>query len=1014
MRPISLTLEAFGPFPKKEQLDFTLFGVAPLFLINGATGAGKSTLLDAICYALYGETTGNERTGDQMRCDYAAPDQATQVDFIFELGQRRFQIIRSPEQEVPKKRGEGSTLQSHQASLYEIKQAQAELLAHRPKPVMEKIVELIGLDAKQFRQVMVIPQGQFRALLLANSKEREAIFGQLFQTQIYQKIEEELAQRAAEIRKTKAEFDQQIGGVLATIELDNAAQLEGEKQQLAPLVAQSEREYQALLQKKESAQREHQAALMLQKRFEQQQQLQHQIEQKWALKPQLEEWRKQYQQAQKAQQLNPLYEQQQRAQQQFEQAQKDEQLKKAQFIQIEQQMLATKQAWLNAVNAAEVVESLKEQRYQLLQLGEKLSSLAQRKVALDQAQQAFQLSLEQMQSLEQACTDAQQQRATQQNRLETAQQEQGQLALKQAQYLRLTEQIALHQAWQQLAVKLAQSEQELQQLETQYQAAQRQRQKAEQKADRLEWVWHSNQAAELAQRLELDHPCPVCGSLEHPTPATWAQEKVDVQQVKQARSEQQRLLNYESDLKIQWQTLHEQRQQETQRLAQQESVLREQSLLDLVQLNEQAQRLNQEIKRLSAMDISGLQAQLAHLEQSVIQQTDRLQQHKNQLDAAKVALIQAQTQWQLLQDELQHHEQSLDQTREQYRQVNQKIQRLEQDVKDLQAQHQEAEQKMAFAQAQQQSAKQQLTDDQARLDIAQRAWQQALEKSEFKDEAQFHLAQCDRVEMENLARQIRSYEDELNQLLGQQKQLTQELAGQEPPSLTQLEQAYTECEQALNAALQQLTDHRSRWDALMRVEHKLAQLAIQHQHLEAQYQIYGTLSDVASGRNASKISLHRFVLGVLLEDVLIQASERLQKMSKGRYWLKRKIERAKGNAGSGLDLMVEDAYTGKWRDVATLSGGESFMAALALALGLSDVVQSYSGGIRLDTLFIDEGFGSLDPESLDLAIQTLVDLQQGGRTIGIISHVSELKEQMAHRIDIQSDRLGSAIQLVVG
>ncbi|WP_181446200.1 SbcC/MukB-like Walker B domain-containing protein, partial [Klebsiella variicola] len=162
----------------------------------------------------------------------------------------------------------------------------------------------------------------------------------------------------------------------------------------------------------------------------------------------------------------------------------------------------------------------------------------------------------------------------------------------------------------------------------------------------------------------------------------------------------------------------------------------------------------------------------------------------------------------------------------------------------------------------------------------------------------------------------------------------------------------------------------------------------------------------------AKVSLHRFVLGVLLDDVLLQASQRLMKMSRGRYLLKRKEERAKGNVGSGLDLMVEDSYSGKWRDVATLSGGESFMAALSLALGLSDVVQAYSGGIRLDTLFIDEGFGSLDPESLDLAIQTLIDLQQGGRTIGIISHVTELKEQIGLRLDVLATRMGSTLRLI--
>ena len=171
----------------------------------------------------------------------------------------------------------------------------------------------------------------------------------------------------------------------------------------------------------------------------------------------------------------------------------------------------------------------------------------------------------------------------------------------------------------------------------------------------------------------------------------------------------------------------------------------------------------------------------------------------------------------------------------------------------------------------------------------------------------------------------------------------------------------------------------------------------------------GTLSDVANGQTGKKISLQRFVLSVLLDDVLIEASHRLKAMSKGRYQLLRIDEGLDRRKVSGLDLAVEDAYSGKTRPVATLSGGESFMAALSMALGLSDIVQSYAGGIRLDTLFIDEGFGSLDQESLDLAIRTLVDLQSTGRMIGVISHVAELKEQLPLRLDIIADRNGSRL-----
>lgn len=292
-------------------------------------------------------------------------------------------------------------------------------------------------------------------------------------------------------------------------------------------------------------------------------------------------------------------------------------------------------------------------------------------------------------------------------------------------------------------------------------------------------------------------------------------------------------------------------------------------------------------------------------------------------------------------------------------------------------------------------------------------WQAALNDSAFsslEDYLQAKLAEEARLSIEQ---KVRQFEQRLATQKGQWDALAKELHNQTPPNLTELKAVVEQQQARVTFCLQQLSEVRSRYDSLRQVSDKLVTLYQNNVQLEKEYQIYGTLSDIANGRTGAKVSLHRFVLGVLLDDVLIQASQRLQRMSKGRYWLKRKEDRAKGNAGSGLDLMVEDGYTGKWRDVATLSGGESFMAALALALGLSDVVQAYSGGIRLDTLFIDEGFGSLDPESLDLAIQTLVDLQQGGRCIGIISHVAELKEQIALRLDIVTSTLGSSIKLVV-
>ena len=241
--------------------------------------------------------------------------------------------------------------------------------------------------------------------------------------------------------------------------------------------------------------------------------------------------------------------------------------------------------------------------------------------------------------------------------------------------------------------------------------------------------------------------------------------------------------------------------------------------------------------------------------------------------------------------------------------------------------------------------------------------------------------------------------------------MSTELATQTPPNMATID---TE----LDTATAVLNQTDTAWQALQHRHKQLTSVQItlkaaheKNKQLEQQYAVVGTLSDVANGQTGDKISLNRFVLSVLLDDVLIEASRRLYRMSNKRYRLMRKEDRAKGNKASGLELEVEDGNTGKTRAVATLSGGESFMAALSLALGLSDVVQSYAGGIKLDALFIDEGFGSLDTESLDAAVRVLIDLQQSGRMIGIISHVSELKEQMAQRIDVTSGQSGSHITM---
>lgn len=1014
MRPIQLTLQAFGPFAAQQVIDFRAFGHAPLFLINGPTGAGKSSILDAICYALYGETTGSERSGDQMRCDYAPDSMLTEVQFIFELDQRRFMLTRSPDQEVAKQRGEGTTKKNHAASLVELLESGEEkLIAHRPTPVGKAMLELIGLDVKQFRQVMVIPQGKFRELLIANSKEREQIFGQLFQTQIYVQIERELLERAAGIRKQKEQFDHQIKGALDVTSLSSEEALQAEILAIKPLVQRSEQAYQASQKQLDALKQQWNDAQELQKQFSQQAQFAAEKTAMLAQQPAIEALRKSLQQAQKAARLDLPYQQNREAQRQLDLAKQAQVAKQQAFALAEKQLEEATFAYQQAAKSAEQVEPLNQQLYQLEGIGKKFAALEEQKKLHHNAKQQW---LTAQQGVEQALLKVQTletQLQAQREEVEKVHQQKSRLEAKQLTQAQMSDHITLRLKQQSLVKKVTELTEQFKQVDRRYQTAQTDAQQARQQADQLELRWHTNQAAELAQRLSEGEACPVCGSHTHPNIAQFSSDVVTKKQVKQAREGQKKAEASE----IEWLKQHQQVKSELSYFEQEQQqvaeLIAQKQIADLATLQEQDKQLTQEIEQLSRLNPQQLEVKIVQLEQELRTIQSQAEQQKSALEQVKQREIEAQTQVSSLQAEISSDFTHVDEVRERYTVVHKQIKALQQAEQSARTHLTQAQNHRSAAQSSLTSANEQCATWTKEWQRMQQEWQAALSQSPFTDQEHYLQARVDDTSIAEMEGEIRQFEQLCSTLQGKLDNLQQTLADKQPPHLADI-QASVEAQQSdLTAKLNDFTQYRSRLDNLQQVSEKLLRLYEQNSALEKEYQIYGTLSDIASGKTGAKVSLHRFVLGVLLEDVLIQASQRLQRMSKGRYWLKRKEDRAKGNAGSGLDLMVEDAYTGKWRDVATLSGGESFMAALSLALGLSDVVQSYSGGIRLETLFIDEGFGSLDPESLDLAIQTLVDLQQGGRCIGIISHVAELKEQIALRLDVETSVRGSSIKLIV-
>ncbi|WP_445011627.1 AAA family ATPase [Vreelandella stevensii] len=860
MTPLTLTLQAFGPFARRDTIDFTALGKSPLFLINGPTGAGKSSILDAICFALYGQTTGNERDAGQMRCDQAAPDLLTEVTLTFRLRESTYRVRRVPQQERPKANGEGTTTQAAEAQLWRLTpegQKDECLVARKVTDANGQLQQLLGLDARQFRQVMVLPQGKFRELLLAGSKEREEIFAQLFQTQIFQRIEQRLADQAKHIVREVNDHRQRVQGMLAASDVESEAALEAALAALAPDHQTARHDLALAAEQREQAVAAAQSAAALARQFAQHAAL---VNAKAALlvqQPAVQRAQQQLRQHEQTQALATPFYARQSAQQNATAAQRE-------WAAAEQAIAPRQAAHQQAQEALEAANAQYEQ----------LPALQRRAYALEQ-------SLDQCQAL--ATLEKQQQALAQQvdRARENAQQKQ--------------------------------------------RAATQQ----EQHAIEQEMRWHQGQAALLAEQLEGGQPCPVCGSREHPAPASTAQLLVTQEEVKQARSTHERARQA-------WVSA----QQDAQRLEQQAE-----------HVGEQCQTLREQLG--DSASLESVNASLAAVKREMDTCERSWKAAQSQAQTAHTAFAQAQT---------------------------------------------------TLTQTTQRQAEAQRT-----LEAAQAEWQTALQGSPFEDEQAFITARLDTAEQQRLSDDVARFQRELARLEGQLEASAPLLEGKTPPDVAALDAQADNSKAREEACRQHYQRLSARVDQLTATRQRLAEARNVEAALDEQYKLWGTLSEVANGRTGHRISLQRFVLGVLLDDVLIQASERLVGMSRGRYQLVRREDPSKGNRASGLELDVADTYTGKNRSVATLSGGESFMAALALALGLSDVVQAYAGGIQLDTLFIDEGFGSLDQDALDQAIAMLSELQMSGRMIGVISHVSELKEQMPVRIDVLPSRQGSTV-----
>lgn len=1027
MRPIRLTLRAFGPYAGEQLFDFRELRGRSFFLIHGPTGSGKTTILDAMSFALYGDTSGNERDGKQMRSDMADSAFPTEVVFDFALGSETYRVARSPEQERPKQRGEGMTTERPKATLWrrtgldEDDAAEGQVLSAQWSDVTRTAETLLGFKSDQFRQVVLLPQGQFRKLLLASSGEREEILEKLFQTDFYSLIAERLKEAAKDVQdrmkdaRRRGEIVREQAGVESTEELETrrkgtdkrleetrARVIECKEQEKKLLEALNRgRERNARFQERDAAR---QAAETLEARTEMMKQKGEQLARARRAAGLLDAERN----------LTALVKDAEAAVRDAEAAERA--LTDARTSRDEAQRRFTEEEQREPER-----EAARRDRTRLEELKAKVDELATARTDFDATQREAKDREKRRDAAKQQLEELQSTLESQRNALSVAEKDAARLEALEAAHREAETNLTRRRQLEDERKASAESakgheaaKKALDQAESAFQAAR-------EELTSMEKIWAGGQAALLARGLEPGTPCPVCGSTDHPAPAHAEGEIPDEATIRERRAEVERLEADRDETRRKETELAKTAAEQRTRIEGLETDLGalasrpvdalESALADAAHSLEAAHTAAgtvEDIKH-SLTDLENrrpkMEKTLGDEESALAGAVERRERARGRIEEREAGIPEPLRLPGALEKEKERAAEqirfllaSFDNARESLSRASESVARCEEGVRNA-SEHTTATRARA---------------DAARVDFDRRLIEAGfVDTSGASDRTAFQTAKLDGPRIAALEQEIQSFHSALESARDRLKRAESALEGLSLPDLAALETAHSESRLALQsateeqAALAEQLRLQDRWMADLRA------VAQEVESLDREFGVVGRLADVANGRNARGINFQRFVLGALLDDVLVAASHRLTVMSKGRYTLQRQTDRADRRSAAGLDLEVFDAYTGIPRPVETLSGGESFLASLSLALGLADVVQAYSGGIHLETIFVDEGFGSLDPESLDLALRALIDLQKGGRLVGIISHVPELKDRIDARLEVLPDRRGSRARFVV-
>lgn len=880
MRPERLRISAFGPYAGQEDLDFSALGNHTLFLICGPTGAGKSTILDAMCYALYGKTSGAVRSGEDLRSNYVGYDRKTYVEFDFAIGDRHYRIYRSPTQLLERQKGDRSRPVEHKgkADFYEIDEEGREKAHITSKGVDSAVEKLLGVGLEQFRQIILLPQGDFRKLLLADSSDRQKIMEQLFQTGIYLAFEKRLQEETQKLKTEYSRGELQRTTLLETCRSESEEELEKQAETNEKILKEKETEFMQADKEQQVFLRAYDEANVLHGAF---------------LRLETAET----------------------ALKRMEEKRKGKEELRGHIKMIRAAQSVTKE-WSEAVNAK------KQQRTAAETLEKAAADLPVKEKAKAEAEQALALF--------------EKEKPKQKERIE--------MKGKLEQYRNPSRSYgtAKREA-ERLAGIYAVKQKEAERLREQVSAAEK---KAAE--DKKNWlsrnrIFMEGQAFVLAEKLTDGQPCPVCGSLSHPAPAVAGEDRITEKDVKDAERQ--------------------------------------------MHLSEDAEKKNRR-------EAEAYQAkELAAAKESVDKAMTVLSELEKNLPAAYRDSLALEKEIKDLETRISSFEKSLEQAEEKRKNAETIYQALKEQKELLEKQAGEflkvSEEKNCIL----------------KIKVAEAGFTDWFECSRYMKEV---------PRLEAYENDLKIYDQSVHAEEEKIKGEKEKTAGKTKPDMNDWNEKRTKLLESMKQFVAEKAEKETELKKQKETLKKLYQLKETQKEISEKYSLVAHLWEIAQGKETG-INLERFVLGALLDAVTEKANLRLMEMSGNRYELLRKRgERSDGRKKAGLDLEVFDGNTGRARPAATLSGGETFLASLSLALGLADVVQEYAGGVHLDAMFIDEGFGSLDSESLDLAMKTLQELKGQNRLIGLISHVGGLEERIPAKLRVTKTQTGSTAAFEMG